>query len=65
MKWTNSCITNDTPIAVIRNVSERALRLRSGRYATNSSPTAAEPDTSIANSIAMARYRIVSAMPLL
>ena len=64
-KCTNSCSTNDMPIAVIRKVRERALRLRSGRYAMNSSPTAADPDTSIANSIAMPRYNTVSAMPLL
>ena len=55
MKWTNSCSTNDMPIAVIRKVNERALRLRNGRYATASSPIAAVPDTSIANSMAMPR----------
>jgi hypothetical protein len=64
-KWTNSCNTNDMPIAVIKNVSDRAPRRRKGRYATNSSPTAADPDTSIAKSMAIHRYSTVSGIPRL
>ncbi|SHU98054.1 Uncharacterised protein [Mycobacteroides abscessus subsp. abscessus] len=62
---TNSWITKDIPIAVMRKVNGRAPRRRSGRYATASRPSAVVADTAMATSMATPRYSTVSDTPLL